>query len=145
MPEELEELLSVLEEVREKRKGAFTLFRGRLEGQEVLLAECGVGKVNAAALTQLFVMEEATRIIFTGVAGAVDPSLKVGDIVVSTDALQHDLDVTALGYDLGQVPGEPLAWRSDERLRALALEAAKGSEEVKTVCRTRRLRRSVYR
>ena len=133
MPEELEELLSVLEEVQEEREGAFTLFRGRLEGQEVLLAECGVGKVNAAALTQLFVTKEVTRVIFTGVAGAVDPTLKVGDLVVSTDALQHDLDVTALGYNLGQVPGEPLSWQADETLRDLALEAAQGLEEVKTI------------
>ena len=94
MPEELEELLDVLENTQEEQRGAFTLYRGTLDGQAVLLAECGVGKVNAAALTQLFVMQEVERVIFTGVAGAVDPTLKVGDIIVSTDALQHDSDVT---------------------------------------------------
>ena len=132
MPEELEELLNVLENTQKEQRGAFTLYRGTLDGQAVLLAECGVGKVNAAALTQLLVMQ-VERIIFTGVAGAVDPTLEVGDIVVSTDALQHDTDVTALGYELGQVPGEPLAWEADERLRDLALEAAQRLEEVKTL------------
>ena len=133
MPEELEELLDVLENTQKEQRGAFTLYRGTLDGQAVLLAECGVGKVNAAALTQLLVMQEVERVIFTGVAGAVDPTLKVGDIVVSTDALQHDTDVTALGYKLGQVPGEPLAWEADERLRDLAVEAAQRLEEVKTL------------
>ncbi len=133
MPEELEELLAVLDDTQKEQRGAFTLYRGALDEQEVLLAECGIGKVNAAALTQLFVMQGVTRVIFTGVAGAVDPALKVGDLVVSTDALQHDLNVTALGYDLGQVPGEPLAWRADERLRDLALAAAQTLEEVKTL------------
>ena len=133
MPEELEELLGVLENTQEEQRGSFTLYRGTLDGQEVLLAECGVGKVNAAALTQLLIMQEVERVIFTGVAGAVDPTLKVGDIVVSTDALQHDTDVTALGYELGQVPGEPLAWEADETLRDLALEAAQRLEEVKTL------------
>ena len=133
MPEELEELLAVLEDTQKEQRGAFTLYRGALDGQEVLLAECGIGKVNAAALTQLFVMQGVTRVIFTGVAGAVDPALKVGDLVVSTDALQHDLNVTALGYELGQVPGEPLAWQADERLRDLALAAAQKLEEVKTL------------
>ncbi len=133
MPEELEELLDVLENTQEEQRGAFTLYRGTLDGQEVLLAECGVGKVNAAALTQLLVTQEVERVIFTGVAGAVDPTLKVGDIVVSTDALQHDTDVTALGYELGQMPGEPLAWGADETLRDLALEAAQYLEEVKVL------------
>ena len=48
----------------------------------------------------------------------------VGDIVVSTDCLQHDVDATAFDYALGQVPGQPLAWTADERLRELALGAA---------------------
>lgn len=133
MPEELEELLGVLENAQEQREGAFTLYRGTLEGHDVLLAECGIGKVNAAALTQLLIIQGVSGIIFTGVAGAVDPSLKVGDLVVSTDALQHDLDVTSLGYDLGRVPGEPLSWQADEGLLELALSAAKEIEGVQVV------------
>lgn len=133
MPEEIEALLDVLEGTRKEQVGAFTLYWGTLEGHDVCLAECGIGKVNAAALTQLFVMQKVDKVIFTGVAGAVSPELKVGDIVVSTDALQHDLNVTALGYELGQVPGEPLSWQADEELLELALSAAREIEDVQVV------------
>lgn len=125
MPEELEALLSDLAEARAERVGPFTLHRGGLEGKPVLIAQCGVGKVNAAALTQLMLLEGAGRIIFTGVAGAVDSGLEVGDIVVSSDAVQHDVDVTALEYAPGKVPGEAHSWQADETLQKLALEAAR--------------------
>lgn len=133
MPEELEALLEILEYRQERMQGGFTLYQGTLASKPVLIAQCGEGKVNAAALTQLMLMQGVTRIIFTGVAGAVDPSLKVGDIVISSDALQHDLDVTALGYELGQVPGEPLSWPADPTLRDLAVRAAKAFTDVTVI------------
>jgi adenosylhomocysteine nucleosidase len=133
MPEELDALLELLEEVQERRHGAFTLYQGTLVGKPVLMALCGIGKVNAAALTQLMLMQGVTHVVFTGVAGAVDPSLEVGDIVISTDALQHDLDVTALGYALGQVPGEVLSWAADPALRNLAMQAAAVLTDVNVV------------
>ena len=101
-----------------------TLHRGRLDGLEVLVTVGGIGKVNAAMTTTRLLAAGATRVVFTGVAGAVHPELKVGDIVVSIDCLQHDVDVTALGYPLGEIPGEPLSWPADPQLQALAMEAA---------------------
>lgn len=133
MPEELEELLELLEHQHSDSSSGFTLYRGVLEGQRVLVAQCGIGKVNAAALTQLMIVQGARQIIFTGVAGAVDPQLKVGDIVVSRDALQHDVEVTALGYEPGQVPGETLYWQADETLCQLAQRAAASLDEVTVV------------
>lgn len=124
MEEELTSLLEGLQNPRLHARGGFTLYKGTLESHLVVLAQCGVGKVNAAALAQLFLLEGVTQIIFTGVAGGVDPGLEVGDLVVSTDAVQHDFDASALGYALGEVPGEGAAWPADERLRALALAAA---------------------
>ncbi|HKI55729.1 MAG TPA: 5'-methylthioadenosine/adenosylhomocysteine nucleosidase [Trueperaceae bacterium] len=124
MVEELEALLDAVEDPRRERLGPFEVTSGVLEGQPVLLAHCGIGKVNAAALTQALLARGAVRLIFTGVAGAVRPGLRVGDLVVSSDAVQHDVDVTALGYEPGRVPGEPLAWQADAGLRRLALEAA---------------------
>jgi adenosylhomocysteine nucleosidase len=125
MTEELEALLTELQNKQTTQHGPFTLHAGTLEGKQVLLAQCGIGKVNAAALTQLLILQKVEKIIFTGVAGAVDASLKVGDIVVSTDAVQHDSDVRALGYKLGEVPGEALSWQADEGLLELAFNAAK--------------------
>lgn len=124
MREEVARLETALEGASEERQGPFRWLRGRLEGAEVLLAECGIGKVNAAALTQALLAAGARRLVFTGVAGAVDPALRVGDVVVSRDAVQHDVDVTGLGYALGEVPGTGTAWDADPALVAAARAAA---------------------
>ena len=124
MPEELERLVALTEGVRHERIGPFTLVHGVLDGRPVVMATCGIGKVNAAALAQALASLGVARMIVTGVAGAVDPGLGVGDIVVSRDAVQHDVDVTGLGYAAGEVPGEPLVWQADPALRAAALAAA---------------------
>ena len=124
MPEELERLVALTEGVRRERHGPFELARGALDGRPVVMATCGIGKVNAAALAQTLASLGVARVIVTGVAGAVDPALRVGDIVVSRDAVQHDVDVTGLGYAAGEVPGEPLVWQADPTLRAAALAAA---------------------
>ena len=97
---------------------------GMLDGVSVMLAICGIGKVNAAALTQALLTDGAAAVLFTGVAGAVDAGLAVGDLVVAEDAVQHDVDVRPLGYALGEVPGEPLRWGADPELRDRLLVAA---------------------
>ena len=133
MDEELEALLADLQEGRSETHGPFTVHRGRLEGRPVLLARCGVGKVNAAALTQLLITLGAARVVFTGVAGALRPGLAVGDLVVSRDAVQHDLDASALGYRKGEVPGESWSWQADAELAEYALEAARETLEVRAL------------
>jgi adenosylhomocysteine nucleosidase len=124
MPEELEQLLSVADGVRSERLGPFELVYGSLAAAPVVMATCGVGKVNAAALTQALATAGAARMIVTGVAGGIDASLAIGDLVVSEDAVQHDVDATGLGYALGEVPGEPRVWLADAALRDAALAAA---------------------
>ena len=99
-------------------------YEGELEGRPVVVVRSGIGKVNAAVTTLLLLQRGVERVVFVGVAGALDPALKVGDIVVSTDAVQHDVDATALGYAPGEVPGESPAWEADAALRGLALAAA---------------------
>jgi adenosylhomocysteine nucleosidase len=133
MAEELEGFVEALSDAASTQRGGFTLYSGLLAGKPVLVAQCGIGKVNAAALAQLLILEGVTHVIFTGVAGALAPELDVGDIVVSSDAVQHDVDVRALGYALGVVPGEALSWPADEALRGLALAAAQALGEVRAV------------
>ncbi|WP_414656848.1 5'-methylthioadenosine/adenosylhomocysteine nucleosidase [Deinococcus sp. VB343] len=124
MDEEIELLLEDLRERQDVTLPGATLHRGVLDGVPVLLTRGGIGKVNAALTTAHLLGQGASRVIFTGVAGGVHPELRVGDIVVSTDLVQHDVDVTALGYEVGTVPGEPATWEADPRLRALAAQAA---------------------
>ena len=126
MAEETAPLVTAAVDAVVERAGPFELHRARLGGVPVLLATCGIGKVQAAALTQALLDRGAAAVLFTGVAGGVDPSLRVGDLVVATDALQHDVDVTALGYALGQVPGhDAVRWVADPELRDRVVAAAR--------------------
>jgi len=133
MDEEIELLLGDLQGRQELAYPGATLYRGQLDGVSVLLTRGGIGKVNAALTTAHLLAAGASRIIFTGVAGGVHPDLRVGDIVVSTDCVQHDVDVTALGYELGTVPGEAPAWAADETLRAAAVQAAQEVSGVRVI------------
>lgn len=65
----------------------------------------GIGKVNAGICTQILAdLFDVTHIINTGIAGSLDAQIDIGDIVVSTDVLQHDMDVRVFGYPLGEIP-----------------------------------------
>lgn len=100
-------------------------FEGTLGQTPVVVVRSGVGKVNAACCVQLLADRfEVTHVINTGVGGALAEGLTVGDIVVSTDAVHHDVDVENLGYAAGQVPGMQPAFEADEKLRDAALAAA---------------------
>jgi adenosylhomocysteine nucleosidase len=125
MPEEVAPLLAAADDAREVGEGPYRWHLGRLEGVPVALAVCGIGKVNAAALTQSLLTRGAVAVLFTGVAGGVDPTLRVGDLVVARDAVQHDVDVTGLGYAPGEVPGESRTWLADPDLRERVAAAAR--------------------
>lgn len=129
MTEEIEQLLADMHNPQTEEHHGFRFYRGVLHGQAVVLAECGIGKVNAALTTALLLSLGVDALIFTGVAGGVAHGLKIGDIVVSSDLLQHDVDVTPLGYPLGQVPGEPISWASDAQLQRIAIQAAQSLAE----------------
>lgn len=126
MESEVSLLQADLTAATSRTSGGFELHEGELAGHPVCVARAGVGKVNAAALAMLLVLNGARAVIFTGVAGALDPRLKPGDVVLGSDCVQHDVDVTALDYAPGQVPGEPFSWPADPALLEAALAA--GSE-----------------
>ena len=105
MAEEVAELVGCMDVSESVRKGQTDFHIGTLEGQPVVLAYSGIGKVNAAATVQMMVdCFDIHMLIFTGVAGGVDPRLDVGDIIISEDSVQHDFDSTAFGYDRGRIP-----------------------------------------
>ena len=79
--------------------------RGKLNGREAVVVRSGIGKVNAAVCAQVLVDKfQAEVLINTGVAGSLDAAIDIGDIVISTAAVQHDMDATVFGDPLGQVP-----------------------------------------
>jgi adenosylhomocysteine nucleosidase len=124
MDSEVEILRSRLENPRAAERAGTEFYEGSLEGKSVVLARCGVGKVNAAMITQLLIdLYEVSAVLNTGVAGGFDPAVRVGDIVVSTEALQHDFDLTALGDPPGKIPNLPLRLPADPRLMKIAVSA----------------------
>ncbi|MCZ8511380.1 5'-methylthioadenosine/adenosylhomocysteine nucleosidase [Paenibacillus filicis] len=126
MKEEIELFHGHMEQVEEQVKAGVRFYKGIFRGQAIVLCKSGVGKVNAAVTTQILADTFGVdAVIFTGVAGAVDPELEVGDIVVSTDCLQHDMDVTALGFPRGTIPYEEVScFAADDRLRELAVSVS---------------------
>ena len=133
MREEIELLTADLTHGRTQRVMGFDFHTGVLDDQPVIMMQCGIGKVNAAMGTVALLSQGVSRVIFTGVAGALHPDLQPGDMVVSTDCVQHDVDVTPLGYEPGLIPDELLAWPADPTLRSLAFEAARTVSGVRTM------------
>lgn len=107
-------------------------FEGQLFGKQVVVTQCGVGKVNAALCTEVLINRfGVTHVINSGVAGGLDKRLSVMDTVVSTDAVHHDMDAVDFGYPRGQIPGmDTLTFPADEMLiKAVESAYQKGKEE----------------
>ena len=99
---------------------------GKLGEKDVVIVKCGIGKVNAGICAHTLInFFGCTKIINTGVAGSLDDKMDVGDIVVSTDAVQHDFDVSALGeFEKGEIPYTGLySFPADEAMRKAAVSA----------------------
>jgi len=125
MDEEIAFFHEHMSETREVRHAGIDYFAGRLFGRDAVFCKCGVGKVNAAICTQVLIyLFEVDAVVFTGVAGALDPELEIGDVVVSGECMQHDMDVSALGYARGIIPYQELSlFPADPELKDLALRA----------------------
>lgn len=125
MDEEVNSLKEALQNAKTTNISGMEFFEGTLDGESVVVVKCGVGKVNAGICTELLInVFDVDRIINTGVAGSLDAAIDIGDIVVSTDAVQHDFDLTPLGYAPGELDGigSP-SLPADEAMRESAVKA----------------------
>ncbi|WP_062005629.1 5'-methylthioadenosine/adenosylhomocysteine nucleosidase [Streptococcus cristatus] len=117
MPEELKQLVEHLEMAEKHQRLGHVYHTGRIGHHEVVLVESGIGKVmsamSVAVLTNDF---EVTAVINTGSAGAVASGLEIGDVVVADRLVYHDVDVTAFGYDYGQMARQPLYYEASRYL-----------------------------
>ena len=109
IPQELSDLRIALEHDERTRFGGFDFDQGRLDGRPVVLAEAGIGKVNTATVATLLAARfEARILVFSGVAGGLDPDLAIGDVVIAERAVQHDAGVIEEQrlhpYQAGHVP-----------------------------------------
>ena len=127
MDEEVEILKSLLDITETVTEAGMTFYKGIMHNTQVVLARSGIGKVNAAVCAQLMItLFKIDYLINSGVAGTLMPGINQGDIVISTDAVQHDVDTTVFGDPLGSIPRLGVTFfEADERLMNLAESAAK--------------------
>lgn len=118
MEEEVMALREKLTDVTSLRKASMDFYSGRLHGVEAVVVRSGIGKVNAGICTQILAdVYGVDAVINTGIAGSLRAEINIGDIVISTDALQHDMDATGFGYEPGVIPQmETSCFRADEEL-----------------------------
>jgi 5'-methylthioadenosine/S-adenosylhomocysteine nucleosidase len=125
MEAEITEFLAHSELLRRDEWNGFAFHIIRLEGREAVLAKCGIGKVFAALVSQHLIDTYApARLLFTGVAGALNPAYEIGDVVVARDCIQHDVDGRALGFARGHLLYTDLkAFAADAAMAGLAASA----------------------
>ena len=126
MDSEVELLKSKVEGAKEHNVAGLVFVEGFIDGVSVIVVKCGVGKVSAGMCVQAMCdLYGVTHIVNTGVAGSLDAQIDIADLVVSTDALYYDVDVTPWGYEPGQLPGmDCLAFPADPTLREAIEHAA---------------------
>ncbi|MGL4367166.1 MAG: 5'-methylthioadenosine/adenosylhomocysteine nucleosidase [Brevinemataceae bacterium] len=129
MPEEIELIKSHLKNVSEQSIGGEIYYHGEINGQKLILCKSGIGKVQSAFSAALLMNVLGVKaVIFTGVAGGVQPYLSLGDVVIGTDFLYHDFDATAIGYALGEIPDDSQSvFQSHEQLSSIVAGIAEES------------------
>jgi adenosylhomocysteine/aminodeoxyfutalosine nucleosidase len=126
MPEEVEPILNRLDEYKKIEFAKNKYFQGKYKGIDVVVAYSKIGKVfSTLTATTMIEMFGCDILLFSGVAGAINPDLKIGDLIIASKLAQHDLDITAFGHPYGYVPEGSVYVESDKDLRALAKIVAK--------------------
>ena len=122
MDEEVAKIKEQMENVKVMSKAAMDFYEGTLSGKDVVVVRSGIGKVNAAMCTQILVDNyQVDAVVNTGIAGSLNADINIGDIVLSVDTIEHDMDAVAFGYPVGQIPRmDTLSFKADEKLRGLA-------------------------
>lgn len=122
MEEEVIKLKGLMSDVQVIKKASMDFYKGKYGKKDVVIVRSGIGKVNAGICTQILIdLFEVSCVINTGIAGSLDANINIGDIVISTDTIQHDVDAVAFGYDLGVIPRmETSVFPADSRLIKLA-------------------------
>ncbi len=126
MPEEIEPLLEFFEDYETVKYANNKYYVANYKNNEIVIAYSKIGKVNSTITANTMIQKfGCEKLLFSGVAGAVSPELKVGDLVVATKLAQHDLDITAFGHPYGFVPEGAVFEKADKSLIQIAKSVAK--------------------
>lgn len=124
MPEELAYLIQHLENASEEMVLGNTYHTGKIGAVELVLVESGIGKVMAAMSVAILADHfRVDAVINTGSAGTLAEGISVGDVVIAEKLAYHDVDVTAFGYEYGQMAQQPLYFESDKKFVTLIQES----------------------
>ena len=105
MDVEVKKLREMMEDPETQTVAGMTFYQGTIKGKAVVVVRSGIGKVNAGLCSQILVDRyHVSGIINTGIAGSLRNEVNVGDIVLATDAVQHDVDAAGFGYQPGEIP-----------------------------------------
>lgn len=131
MHEEVIGLKNNMKNLTTLQKAGCEFYHGELNGVDVILLQCGIGKVAASVGTTILLDQFNPDIVInTGSAGGLSTDLNVGDVIISNEVRYHDVDVTLFGYEYGQLPKMPAAFIPDQDLINIAKKAAEKIEEI---------------
>ncbi|ABE56080.1 methylthioadenosine nucleosidase [Shewanella denitrificans OS217] len=134
MEPEVAHLIQSLTSAEHSLIAGIEFISGQIAGKDVVITRSGIGKVAASIATTLLIEKFAvTQVVNTGSAGGFVDSLKIGDIVISSEVRHHDVDVTAFGYEIGQMAQQPAAFIPDAALVEAAKKAVSALGEVKAI------------
>jgi len=125
MREEIEPLLTIFTDIQKIDFANNSFYICKYQNKDIVLAYSKIGKVNASLTASIMINKfGATKLLFSGVAGAVNPNLKVGDLIIATKLIQHDVDITAFGHPWGFIPESGDYYYADETLNNIAKNVA---------------------
>lgn len=125
MEEEVQLLKSKMSHLNQHQIAGVDFYEGEISQQTVILVRSGIGKVQAGMTTGLLLAQYAPDVVLnTGSAGGIGQGLKIGDVVISSEVAYHDVDATAFGYVIGQLPQQPARFKADSDWVARVQRAA---------------------
>lgn len=130
MQEEMQEIKKIMQDIENLKIYELNFFKGTINDKDVVLVEAGVGKVNAARVTQILIDNfNIQGIINVGSAGSCNDELEIGDIVIGKKLVQHDFDITAFGHEKGFISNVGQYVESDDRLISQIEEVIKNIKD----------------
>lgn len=115
--EEFEAVKNIMNQIEKINNYELTFYKGKINFKDIILAKCGVGKVNAARVTQILTDKfNLKSIINLGSAGGLNNNLEIGDIVIGKELVQHDFDITPFGHEKGYITDTGRFFKCDENL-----------------------------
>ena len=125
MDEEVSKLKEAMTDVTVTEVAGMSFYKGLFENKQVVIVRSGIGKVNAGICTQILADKfQVKYVINTGIAGSLKNEINIGDIVLSEDAIQHDMEAMAFGYEPGVIPRmDTSVFKGDEKLISIAKAA----------------------